>query len=89
MTFDDDFVQVPFLTGIRNITLRSLGIEWPPPERLEIMGFGFQRISMSEISDQARTSMTNVSRGAAYNSEAHPPVDSIFRSDVSISGDAG
>lgn len=84
MTFDDDFAEVPFLTGVRRVTLRSLGIEWPPPERLEIMGFGFQRVSMSEISDEARASMSHVARGAAYESETHPPADSIFRNADSI-----
>lgn len=78
MTFDDDFVQVPFLTGVRRISLRSLGLEWPPPERLEIHGFGFQRCSMSPITDVQRSQMSHVARGAAYESESHPPTDSVL-----------
>ena len=78
MTFDDDFVQVDTLAGARRYTLKSLGLEWPPPERIEVMGFGFQRASMSEIPDEARAGITCVCRGAAYESESNPPPDSIF-----------
>ena len=78
MTFDDDFVQIDTLAGTRRYALKLLGLDWPPPERIEIMGFGFQRTSMSEISDDARSTMTHVMRGAAYESESNPPPDSIF-----------
>lgn len=34
MTFDDDFVRLNLSIGVRNIPLKAIGLEWPPPELL-------------------------------------------------------
>ncbi len=72
MTFDDDFVRLYLVTGTRNIPLKDLHLEWPPPERLTIMGedMPLVRVSMSELTDEQRAGMTNVCRGAGYEYEA-------------------
>ena len=68
MTFDDDFVRI----GMVNATLKSLGLEWPPPPFIEINNHGelpnllVKRVRMSEITDEQRAKMTRVSRGAEY-----------------------
>lgn len=68
MTFDDDFIRI---SGM-NITLKSLELEWPPPLFIEVNNHGelpnlfLKRISCSEITDEQRTTMTHVVRGAEY-----------------------
>lgn len=68
MTFDDDFLRI----GMVNATLKSLGIEWPPPPFIRINNHGelpdllVKRVSCSEISDEDRAQMTHVARGAEY-----------------------
>lgn len=66
MTFDDDFVRVHFQAGPRNYRLIGLGLTWPPPEKLDIMGFVFVRHTYSGITDEERAGMTHVCRGAEY-----------------------
>lgn len=66
MTFDDDFLQIEFAIGPRRVLCRSAGVEWPPPERLNIMGFEFQRASYSQITDEQRAGIDHVCRGARY-----------------------
>lgn len=68
MTFDDDFVIVG---GVR-ATLKSLGLEWPPPPFMQINMHGeapelfVKRLRCSEITDEQRAGMTHVCRGALY-----------------------
>jgi hypothetical protein len=66
MTFDDDFLVILTESGVRRLTCRSLAIEWPPPETINILSFIYRRQRMSEISDEARAQMTHVCRGAEY-----------------------
>jgi hypothetical protein len=67
MTFDDDFVQIDFGDGvIRRARCLSNKIEWPPPQILDFGGFKFDRVSVSEITDEQRAGMSHVCRGAAY-----------------------
>jgi hypothetical protein len=66
MTFDDDFLMLHTESGIRRPTCRSLGIEWPPPETLDILGFRWTQSRRSEITDEHRSAMTHVCRGAEY-----------------------
>lgn len=71
MTFDDDFVRIPLPAGNANIRCKTIGVEWPPPERLLIaMPEGsvltFVRESFSVITDEQRSDMTHVCRGAQY-----------------------
>jgi len=67
MTFDDDFVRIPFADGRElNIACKSLKMDWPPPKRLNLFGTEFERVSMSAITDEERALMTNVNRGALY-----------------------
>jgi len=67
MTFEDDFCQVNFDSGMKRITCNSLGIDWPPPEILDIQGFEFERKTVSKITDEQREGMTDVCRGAEYS----------------------
>lgn len=68
MTFDDDFI----LAGSIRTSLKSLGMEWPPPPFICVNNHGampdlyLRRVSMSEITDEQRAEMTHVARGAKY-----------------------
>lgn len=66
MTFADDFVVLVFDHGIVRQPCKSLGLEWPPPERIEMFGFQFKRERYSHITDEQREQMTHVCRGAEY-----------------------
>lgn len=71
MTFDDDYIQLRLSTGPMRVTCKQLGIDWPPPEVIEITGGPystprFRRLRMSAITDEQRQGMTRVCRGAEY-----------------------
>ena len=66
MTFDDDFLQLEFDGATKRITCRSVGIEWPPPKRINVMGFEMVRESYSQIADEDRRQMTMFMGGARY-----------------------
>lgn len=67
MTFDDDMIQFLVLSGgPKWVTLKSQGLEWPPPPKIGFFGFPYRRISMSDITDAERQKMTHVFRGAVY-----------------------
>lgn len=70
MTFDDDFIRVPFWSGHRDFPCKALKIDWPPPARIGFFGVELERVRMSEITDEQRQGMTHVCRGAEYR-----PVD--------------
>lgn len=72
MTFDDDFVLLHTASGPRRPTCQSLGITWPPPETLEILGLIWVRARMSSLSDEDRQGMSHVCRGAEYFPQASP-----------------
>lgn len=73
-TFDDDFVRLNLATGLVNVPLKKLGLEWPPPDRIvDLLGSPLDpmvRVRMSVITDEQRASMTHVARGAEYVYEA-------------------
>jgi hypothetical protein len=58
MTFDDDFVLFQTEAGPRRVFLKDIGKTWPPPARIDLMGFPFVRERMSEITDEQRADMT-------------------------------
>jgi len=68
MTFDDDFVKI----GMVRTSLKALGLEWPPPPFMRIDNHGelpdlyVKRMRYSEITDEHRSKMTHVARGAEY-----------------------
>jgi hypothetical protein len=68
VTFDDDFIVI----GMIRPTLKSLGLTWPPPPFIEINNHGelpnrlFKRVRYSDITDEQRSKMTHVARGAEY-----------------------
>ena len=66
MTFDDDMAKLIFDGGEKWASLKSLGLEWPPPEEIVVLGFPLKRIRMSSITDEQRSDMTHVFRGAEY-----------------------
>ena len=66
MTFDDDFIRLEMDGGTKSICCKGSGIEWPPPETIEVWGFEFKRISYSTITDRQREKMTQVVRAAVY-----------------------
>lgn len=71
MTFDDDYIQLRLSTGPMRVPLKQLGIDWPPPEFIEITGGPFstprfRRVRFSQITDEQRKRMTHVCRGAEY-----------------------
>lgn len=66
MTFNDDMVQLEFDGGTRRVTCKALGLDWPPPEFINVSGFEMMRTGMSCITDEERATMTHVIRGAVY-----------------------
>jgi hypothetical protein len=66
MTFDDDFLQLEFEHGMKRVTCKSAGLDWPPPETLSVFGFHMRRDTFSQISDEQRSGMDHVCRGARY-----------------------
>lgn len=74
MTFDDDFVLLP-TNPPKRLTCKSLGIDWPPPFELILMGVRMHRKSMSKITDPERHRMTHVCRGAQYEVAQVQPLD--------------
>jgi len=75
MTFDDDFVRIPFADGRElNIPCRSLKMDWPPPKRLNLFGTEFERVSMSQLTDEDRAGMDHVCRGAVYREIPSGPI---------------
>lgn len=75
MTFDDDHVVFRTESGQYRAFLRNLSLEWPPPERLELLGLDYVRARMSTITDEQRQGMTRVARGAEYVPAPHSAVD--------------
>lgn len=66
MTFDDDFIALQTESGVRRLLCKVNGIEWPPPEKIDFLGFVYERLRMSQITDEQRAGMTHVMRGAEY-----------------------
>lgn len=66
MTFDDDFLQLEFEGGTRRATCKSLGIEWPPPETITVLGFEMEQVSRSTVTDEQRQQLTMLMRGARF-----------------------
>jgi len=51
-TFATDVLQINFAGGIKLLLCKAVNVDWPPPERLDIMGFKFKRVAYSAISDE-------------------------------------
>jgi len=81
MTFDDDFARIHFASGTRNIRVKSMGEEWPPPVEIEIAGVKYTRTNFSAITDAEREKMEYVCRGAEYQPTADLIDDLFDRSD--------
>ena len=69
MTFDDDSLSLMLEGGRKIVPLKQLGLDWPPPERINVLGFDFVRSRLSAITDEQRQGMTHVLRGAEYYPE--------------------
>lgn len=65
-TFHDDFVQLEFESGTRRASCSDLGITWPPPAMLIVSEIPMARLSMSQVTDEERTEMDFLMRGALY-----------------------
>jgi hypothetical protein len=48
------------------VTCTKLGVEWPPPEKINLNGTEYQRVQMSKLTDEQATEMSFVARGAMY-----------------------
>lgn len=66
MTFEDDYIQVISRKGPIRIACSEIGLDWPPPEILEIEGLRFRQVRRSSITDDQRQGLTHVCRGAEY-----------------------
>lgn len=74
MTFDDDFLIFVLPAGDqKRLLCTELGIHWPPPATIRIRGFeppyrdiDFKLLRRSTITDDERSNMTHVCRGAQY-----------------------
>lgn len=66
MVEDSDFMQFEVHGDVvARLLCCTHGVDWPPPEYLEIGDVTFKRISMSEVPD-ADAMLLNVARGARY-----------------------
>jgi len=81
MTFEDDFVRLCMQSGFMDLNCVEYGISWPPPEQIVFEGFAFARLGYSSITDEQRSKVTHVCRGAEYyvdpdqsEAPAPPPV---------------
>lgn len=72
MTFDDDYMFFGVRLGVPlRVRCKDAGVEWPPPEFVQVVGGPisepyFRRESYSQITDEQRATMTRVCRGASY-----------------------
>lgn len=48
------------------VTCIKLGVEWPPPEKINLNGTEYERVRMSQLTDEQAGGMTHVARGAMY-----------------------
>lgn len=65
-TFDTDFCTFVFEGKNINVTCIELGLKWPPPEKLEFLGFSFYQARRSQITDAQKEGCDFVARGAEY-----------------------
>lgn len=66
MTFDDDMLALEFDGGRKLVPLKKLGLEWPPPDKIEVAGFPMKQTRRSQLTDEQRQDMTHVCRCAEY-----------------------
>ena len=66
MTLDRDFCMFLFEGGSRPFLCNQLGVEWPPPEELELFGFKFKQIRRSQLTDEQAKDCDFIARGAEY-----------------------
>jgi len=81
-TFDDDMIRLVMQGGTKNVTCKSLGIDWPPPEELDIAGFIFVKVGQSQFTDEQRASMTHVLRGAQYEPKKEEDIEEMDGSEA-------
>ena len=68
MTYPDDFMLFHFggVVGDLRYRCKDVGVEWPPPEDFSAGPFKFKLENFSQITDEDRSKMTHVVRGAEY-----------------------
>lgn len=66
MNHENDICKIEFQNGTRIYKCSELQIDWPPPEELCFLGFSFELVAYSAITDEQIKTMHNVSRGALY-----------------------
>jgi hypothetical protein len=73
-TFNDDFIRLEFTVFkggelkhvMKHFLCKENNIDWPPPEKFVWNGIVFVREAMSTLTDEQRSDMTHVCRGALY-----------------------
>ena len=70
MTYDDDYISLCFDGGTKRYPLKMLGLEWPPPEHIKVLGFTMVQTRRSQITDEERLEMAHICRGAEYFPDA-------------------
>lgn len=48
------------------VTCTKLGVEWPPPEKINLNGTEYERVGMSQLTDEQAAASDNIARGAQY-----------------------
>jgi hypothetical protein len=66
MTFDDDVIRFKFEGKEQLVRCKDINVAWPPPEKLSFMGFDMKRVSMSKVTDDERSTLDFLCRGAEY-----------------------
>lgn len=67
MTLEFDFCHLNFPGGSRDILCKDLGVEWPPPDELDFLGFKFKLIRRSQLTDEQAAECSFIARGAEYD----------------------
>lgn len=66
---DADMVRLDFQDGdMLNVKLTDLFMDpvWPPPEKIQALGFYWKRVSFSQMTDE-QANHPNLARGALYH----------------------
>lgn len=79
-TFDDDILVLQLTTGQRTISLKSVGMEWPPPERITFTNPNVERVALRETwPDDAPAFVMRRLRMSSLSDEARAEMTHVVR----------
>ncbi len=81
-TFNDDMIRVEMEGGTKMFRCKDLGIDWPPPEEIDIYGFTFVKVGQSQLTDKMMETITKVIRGAQYEPKKEEDIEEMDGSEA-------